>query len=314
MRTCVRWASIISSTFFLAAPARSQSLGNAGTVDGSVVDQSGAAIPKAEIEIHNPVSGYSQSTISANDGSFHLLNIPPNHYHLEIEATGFTAYSKDVTIRDSLPVQAKATLAVAGSNTTVTVEGAAEALEIDPSAHVDADRVQLSKIPALDPRAGLSHAIVSSTGGVAPDRNGFFQPLGDHAQVGFVIDGQPITDLQSKVFSTHLPVSAVQSMELTTGTPHVRAIGTFSKENSDNLRRWPSSRDFRISRFRRNTSRLPTQKNPWEQRGPDARRINSKPDVWNCSEQLYNACGARPDFHDRGDSRLWHSRLARRVA
>jgi hypothetical protein len=129
-------------------------------------------------------------------------------------------YSQDVTIRNSLPVQAKAILAVAGSNTTVTVEGAAEALEIDPSAHVDADRVQLSKIPALDPGAGLSQAIVYSTGGVAADGNGFFHPLGDHAQVGFMIDGQPITDQQSKVFSTQLPVSAVQSMELTTGTPN----------------------------------------------------------------------------------------------
>ena len=43
MRTCVRWAFIISSTFFLAAPARSHSLGNADTVDCSVVNQSGAA-------------------------------------------------------------------------------------------------------------------------------------------------------------------------------------------------------------------------------------------------------------------------------
>lgn len=220
MRTCVRWAFITSSLFFLAAPARSQSLGNAGTVDGSVVDQSGAAIPRAEIQIHNPVSGYSQSTVSASDGSFHLVNIPPNQYHLEIKASGFTVYSQDVTIRNSLPVQTKAILAVAGSNTTVTVEGAAEALEIDPSAHVDADRVQLAKIPALDPGAGLSQAIVYSTGGVAADGNGFFHPLGDHAQVGFMIDGQPITDQQSKVFSTQLPVSAVQSMELTTGTPN----------------------------------------------------------------------------------------------
>ena len=93
MRTCVRWAFIISSLFFLAVPVRSQSLGNAGTVDGSVVDQCGAAIPKAEIQIHNPVSGYPQSTIAANDGSFHLVNIPPNQYHLEIKASGFSGFN-----------------------------------------------------------------------------------------------------------------------------------------------------------------------------------------------------------------------------
>ena len=34
-----------------------------------------------------------------------------------------------------------------------------------------------------------------------------------------MIDGQPISDQQSKVFSTQLPTSAIQSMEIVTGTP-----------------------------------------------------------------------------------------------
>ena len=34
-----------------------------------------------------------------------------------------------------------------------------------------------------------------------------------------MIDGQPISDQQSKVFSTQLPTSAIQSMEVVTGTP-----------------------------------------------------------------------------------------------
>jgi hypothetical protein len=204
---------------WLAAPARSQSLGNAGTIGGSVADPSGAAIPKAEVNIHNAVSGYSQSVLSGPDGAFQLVNIPPSQYHLEINASGFSVFSQEVTIRNSLPVQIKAALAVAGANATVTVEGAAEALETDPSAHVVADRNLLLKIPAMDPGAGLSQAIIYTTGGVAADGNGFFHPLGDHAQVSFVIDGQPISDQQSKVFSTQLPVSAVQSMELITGNP-----------------------------------------------------------------------------------------------
>ena len=47
MRTRVRWAFITSSLFFLAAPVRSQSLGNAETVDSSVANQSGVAIATA---------------------------------------------------------------------------------------------------------------------------------------------------------------------------------------------------------------------------------------------------------------------------
>ena len=48
---------------------------------------------------------------------------------------------------------------------------------------------------------------------------GGLHTLGDHAQTSFVIDGQPISDQQSKVFSTQLPTSAIESMEVTTGTP-----------------------------------------------------------------------------------------------
>jgi hypothetical protein len=58
-----------------------------------------------------------------------------------------------------------------------------------------------------------------SAPGVVADSNGFFHPLGDHAQTSFVVDGQPVSDQQSKAFSTQLPVNALQSMQLITGMP-----------------------------------------------------------------------------------------------
>src|ERR1700676_2326181 len=197
-----------------------QSLGNAGTIEGTVVDQSGAAIPKAEVHLTNAVTGYSQTTTASSDCSFRLGNIPPNPYRLEVNASGFGTYSQQVDVRNSIPVQVKPTLAVAGTRESVTVEAVgAVIVENDPSAHVDVDRSQMLKIPAFDPGASLSEAIVYSTGGVAADGNGFFHPLGDHAQVSFLIDAQPISDQQSKLFSTQIPISAIQSMEATTGTP-----------------------------------------------------------------------------------------------
>ncbi|MCU1258881.1 MAG: TonB-dependent receptor [Bryobacterales bacterium] len=206
----------------LPDPAAAQSLGNAGTIEGTVTDPSGAAVPKAQVTLHNAVTGYSQSTQAGSDGSFRLNNIPPNPYHLEVTAPGFSSFSQNIDFRNAVPVQIKAALALAGGKSEMVVEGGAvEALENDPSAHVDVDRSQLLKMPAVDPAGGLSQAIIYSTGGVAADGNGFFHPLGDHAQASFLIDGQPISDQQSKVFSTQLPTSAIQSMEVTTGTPNV---------------------------------------------------------------------------------------------
>ena len=197
-----------------------QSLGNAGTIGGVATDPSGAAIPNAVVTLHNPVTNYNQSAITDASGAFRLVNIPPNPYHLEIKAANFDVFSQDVNIRGALPVQIKAALSVAGGTTSVTVEASGAAmLDVTSSAHVDTDKSLIDKLPAFDPGGGLSQAITYSTGGVAADGNGSFHPLGDHGQVSFVVDGQPISDQQSKIFSTQLPASAIDSMELTTGSP-----------------------------------------------------------------------------------------------
>jgi hypothetical protein len=157
------WVACAISLLCLSYPARisGQSLGNAGTIDGTVVDQSGAALQRAVITLHNAVTGYSQSVVAASDGAFRLVNIPPNQYHLEAAASSFKTFTQDVTIRNSVPVQVKATLAVAGSNTTINVEAmGADMLETDPSAHVAADRTLIMKLPVADPAGGLSQAIV----------------------------------------------------------------------------------------------------------------------------------------------------------
>src|SRR5215472_3338303 len=175
------------------APVSGQSLGNAGTIEGSVVDPSGAAIVQAAVTIRNAVTGYHQSATTDRDGAFRFTNIPPNPYHLEVTAPGFALFAQDVGIRGAVPVQVKVKLSLAGAKTNLTVEAAgADLLEVDPSAHTDTDRSLIMKIPAIDPAGGLTQAITYATGGVAADANGLFHPVGDHSQTSFMIDGQPI--------------------------------------------------------------------------------------------------------------------------
>src|SRR5258708_1788591 len=114
--------SLILASFcaiLAALPLSAQSLGNAGTIAGVVVDPSGASVANAAVTLSNPVSGYKQTVTTAADGSFRLSNIPPNPYHLEVVANGFSVYSQDVAVRNALPVQIKPTLALAGSKLSV---------------------------------------------------------------------------------------------------------------------------------------------------------------------------------------------------
>jgi hypothetical protein len=70
-------------------------------------------------------------------------------------------FDQDVDVRNAVPIQIKASLALAGSQTTVNVDATgADILENDPSAHVDVDRTLLLKLPTVDPAAGLSQTII----------------------------------------------------------------------------------------------------------------------------------------------------------
>jgi hypothetical protein len=190
-----RFLILLLAGCLLTGSVYAQSLGNAGTIEGSVVDPSGAVVPGATVTLANGVTGYTQTIMSGADGSFRLVNIPPNTYHLDVNAPGFSEFEQDITIRSSVPIQVRAMLAVASGVSSVTVEASGAAVvETDPSAHVDVDRSSLQGLPDSSPGAGLAQAITYSTGAVVADSNGSFHPSGDHAQVSYIIDGQIISD------------------------------------------------------------------------------------------------------------------------
>ena len=83
----------------------------------------------------------------------------------------------------------------------------------------DIDRKAFAEIPLESQSSGLSSLVTLSSPGVTADSNGMFHGLGDHAENSFSVDGQPITDQQSKAFSNQLPDTAVQSMQVIEGAP-----------------------------------------------------------------------------------------------
>lgn len=208
------------ATFLLPIAALAQtSQANGTLVTGTIQDPMMMAVMSAEAELRNPTTGYDQKAETNDKGEFRFADVPPNAmYELTISASGFAAIKEPLEVRNS-PMVLIYTLKMAEVATSLDVTASASLIDTDPSAHVDADSISFSKLPIFDPGAGLSGIINYSTGGTAADANGFFHPLGDHAQVSFVIDGQPISDQQSKVFSTQLPSNAIQSMELITGAP-----------------------------------------------------------------------------------------------
>jgi hypothetical protein len=196
-----------------------QASGHGGTIQGTVTDPTGAVIAGAEVSLNNSVSAYKQTVKSGPDGTFRLVNIPPNQYRIEIVSPGFQKFQQDVAIHTQVPIQIKAELALAGATETVSVSASAEVLENVPAAHTDVTQSMLANLPIATIGQGLSDAITLTSGGVVADSNGFFHPQGDHAETTYVVDGQSISDQQNKIFSTQLPSNAFQSLELVSTAP-----------------------------------------------------------------------------------------------
>jgi hypothetical protein len=209
--------SFILFLFILSvAPGWAQS---SGTITGTVTDPSGAVVPNARVEIHNPVSGFNRSATTDSAGRFSFPNVPYNPYHLSVNAEGFNPSAQDVEVRSGVPLDITATLKVASAGNTITVEAGADLVENDPVFHTDVDRELFQKMPLESASSSLSSLVTLATPGIAADSNGLFHGLGDHAENSFSLDGQPITDQQSKVFSNQIPTDAVQSLEVISGAP-----------------------------------------------------------------------------------------------
>jgi hypothetical protein len=211
--------SLLLVFVFSAMFSMVQAQSNSGSISGSVTDPSGAVVSGATVTIENPVSGYLRSAKTDTAGRYQFSNLPFNPYHLAVTATGFGAVAQDADVRSTVPLNVNIALKLAGAAETVTVEGSEDLLENDPTFHTDVDRGLFQKVPLESQSSSLSSLVTLSSPGVAADSNGLFHGLGDHASNSFSVDGQPITDQQSKVFSNQLPSNSIQSIEVISGAP-----------------------------------------------------------------------------------------------
>ena len=208
---------VLGFAWITGVPTLAQELGGAGTVQGTVKDPTGGVLVSVDVMLSNPVTGLKRTVTTDAMGRFVFRNLPPNSYHLEVSAQGFRPVEQDVDVRSAVPITADLMLSLAGAAETVHVSGHAEdLLERDPTAHTDIDQSLVERLP-IQAVSGLNQVITLASPGVVADSNGFFHPIGDHAQTQFSIDNQTIADQQSRVYSNQISPDAVQSMELITG-------------------------------------------------------------------------------------------------
>ncbi len=211
-----RFCFLLFSAVMLGAQARAQA--TSGSVAGFVTDNTGAAIPGATVSLSNPLSGLKRTAISDGTGAFRFGGLPFNHYHLSAAAKGFASATGDADVRSVSEVSATLKLNIASESTVVNVEAeASDMVSTEASSATTIDRVIIDRLPVESAASGLGSVVTLSTPGISSDSNGLYHPMGEHADTTYSIDGQPVSDQQSRTFGSQLSTNAIQSVNVIDG-------------------------------------------------------------------------------------------------
>jgi hypothetical protein len=139
-----RYSLVASAVLISSAAAGAQTY--RGTLTGTVVDASGAAIPNATVTLTNPATNDVSTSKSNGAGNFSFPELPVGTYKLLVSAQGFSAQSLDnIAIEVSKIRDQKVQLAIGAESTVVDVQASGVALDTTNSqlvAVVDQKSVQ----------------------------------------------------------------------------------------------------------------------------------------------------------------------------
>ncbi|QOY84906.1 TonB-dependent receptor [Paludibaculum fermentans] len=125
-----------------------QAQSNAGSVKGSVLDQSGGAISNAKLTISDAARGISRNADTNTDGAYYFALVPPGHYRLKVEADGFTTKileGVDVRVGDTLSLLIQ--MVVGGVQQEISVQ--ADVPVVEGERVQQANTIELGRIQNL---------------------------------------------------------------------------------------------------------------------------------------------------------------------
>jgi hypothetical protein len=134
---------------FTAALAQTQI--TSGTIQGTVLDANGAAVPGASIEIKETQTNFTRNTTTDDEGRFTALLLPSGKYTITIAKQGFTTVvveQADLSVGQTMNLQ-PISMKVSGIEERVTVTAVATIDTTKTEASTTIDETTVSRTPIL---------------------------------------------------------------------------------------------------------------------------------------------------------------------
>ena len=106
--------------------------GDRGTITGTVIDSSGAVVPRARVVAENADTHNILETVTTNTGNYTLVQVPAGVWDVAVEATGFkkfTSLKNTVEVAQTLRVDVK--LEIGANTESITVQAEAVAIKTE---------------------------------------------------------------------------------------------------------------------------------------------------------------------------------------
>jgi carboxypeptidase family protein len=133
-RLARRWTiglALAAASLLVASPLFAQS--TTGSIQGTTVDQSGAAVPGVTVTILNANTQVTRTLVTDAEGSFTAELLPVGPYEVTSEIQGFETKKTAVQLSVGQTVTLRVDLAVAAVRESVTVSATAPVLEVTRS-------------------------------------------------------------------------------------------------------------------------------------------------------------------------------------
>jgi len=196
------------------------------TIHGRVVDQSRAAVSRAEVTATNQLTGLKRDTQTDDAGDFSLGGLPvAGSYDITVARQGFAeAHVSHVTLVAGATADVSLQLNVAGGKAQVTVTGVAGEPRTDsPQLGIHLDAAQAREMPLLNnritylPLLNAANRPAINQGDVFMNQDLFTTNGAGRRQTWFEVDGSTGNDSWGRqTIFTNIPLEAVQEMMVLT--------------------------------------------------------------------------------------------------
>ncbi len=212
------FTALMGVTLFAISAVAQQTV---GSLEGTVKDPKGAAVPGVTVKITGITVGTSQTVISDREGVYRARNLPVGAYKLSVaEGNGFAASSIDgVQVVIEKTTTADITLGIQQSNTSVNITSDPLGVVVDSSDSKVQTNITAQLYDSLPTGQNFTSLLKVSPGTRAEPNSGGFQVDGaSGSENTFIIDGIEVTNFRTGTLNSanNLPTSLVREVQIKT--------------------------------------------------------------------------------------------------